>query len=294
MRINTKIAAGGCILAFVFGLAWFAHRSGRNDDAALVRLVRDNVTLDFSVRFTERESAAANRDCAELLEALNALPSHPISSLGALVGTPKRNLAALLAAYPKLAALDAKAFRASLAVEFRPLYRSLKLTPEQIVKFESLMAGHQEEVMDTVTTASSQGLGSDDATIVAVLLQENEEFRTSQMALLGDAGYQQLQQFIRAMPMQGIVHDVADAVALSSSPLTGQEADQLSRILANSNSRFQNGRSADPAAINWSLVLTQAQSVLSKPQFNALQGQYQTTLFAPILAEFRQEENKGQ
>ena len=288
---STTAAAVVCALAIVLGSASLARHSERKDEASLVRLARDNAALDSRVRFTAAEIAAVDRDRAGLRAALKALPAAPVASAGAATLNPEPNFADLLIADPKLADMAAKAYRAGVAGQFRPLYRSLELTPDQIEKFESLMVEHQREAMDTISTARSEGFGSKDATIVALLLQENEELGTSQMALLGDAGYQQLQQFTRAIPVQGIVHNVADAVALSPSPLTGEQADQLSRILANSNSRFLSGGTADPAAIDWSLVLPQAQGALSEPQFKALQGQYQNALFAPILVQFRQQEN---
>ena len=234
-----------------------------------------------------------DRESAELRAGLSAVQGDP----GVPPAAPTRNsrlgFGELLAADPRLADLAAGAYRASLAGEYGPLYRQLELTPAQITSFESLMVEHQREVMDTLATGSSQGLKPSDATIVALLLQENEELGTSQMELLGDPGYQQLQQFTRALPLQGIVREVAGVVALSPSPLTGGQADQLSRILTNSNRAFQSGGNADPAALNWSLVLAQAQGILSEPQFKALQGQYQAALFTPILAQFRQEEAAG-
>ncbi len=294
--MSTRRTAGlvvGGLLAVLLILAGGSRLARARDDAALVRLMRDNVGLDARVRLTQREIAALNRDGAELRAALGAVPGHP----GAPPAAPTRNselsFGDLLAADPRLADLAARAFKVSLAGQYGPLYRRLELSPGQITNFESLLVEHQREVLDTLASGSSQGLQPGDATLVALLLRENEELGTSQMALLGDPGYQQLQLFTRALPLQGIVREVANAVALSPSPLTGEQSDQLTRILTNSNSAFESGDQADPAALNWGLVLAQAEWVLSPSQFKALQGQYQEALFTPILAQFRQQESAG-
>ena len=285
------LAAGG--LACLLGLAWFARLSADRNEQALVRAARDNAALEARARTTAAELAALRRESAQLRAALAPPPARPVPSAPAAGRNFAADLADLVVTDSGLANLSVRALRASIAAQFGRLYSRLGLTPDQIDQFETMLVEHQRELMDIAAGARSQGLRFDDATIVALRLQEDEELGTAELTLLGAGGYQQLQDFTRALPMQRIVLEVANSAALSSSPLTAGQADALTRILTNTNSRFQNGGAADPAAIDWNLVLPEAQGILNETEYQALQGERQSALFQPILNQFRQQEKIG-
>jgi hypothetical protein len=283
--MNAKVisaAALGGGLAIMLGVAGFNRHSAREAKASLELLAKRSDFLNSGIRRAEDRIAGATRDSAEMQAALAAQPIAPRNN--------ERTVPALMAADPKLYALGMKAFQAGLHWKFGPLFRTLNLTPDQIDKFESLESQHEEAQIDIMATASAQGMPFSDPIVAALMSQENGQYQAAQQALLGDTGYQQLQQFNRMAPVMGIVDTVAVSVALTPTPLTGAQSDRLAQILANASSQFQSGGPATPATINWPATLGQAQAILSPAQFAALEGVYDGNQIGQIKTQFYNQE----
>ncbi len=286
------VAFAGITFALALGVKWWGGRSEREAEASLVEVGRRRAELDAGIRRAEEGIAASDRDRLALQAALRASP--PAAS--PLAGPAKSNpgspdVAALLEANPALFALGVRAYRANLGPHFAPLYRKLGLSQTQIGAFEDLMTEHEEEVLDLNATASSQGIENSDPAVLAVRQQEDDQLHAAQIALLGAAGYQQLQQFARAEPVQEIVASVATTVALTSTPLSGAQATELRDFLANSSSSYRSGDPADPATIDWDVALPQAQGILNNPQFGALKAESLKLQVEKIQAQFDQQES---
>ena len=207
---------------------------------------------------------------------------------------PKRaggaDLAALLAANPGLFALGVRVYRANLGLHFGPLYQALRLSPGEIEKFENMMTTHQEQMLDLNAAAQARGLGDTDPAVVGLRQQEDQQLRAEQIALLGHAGFRQLLQFNRAQPVGDIVTNVATTVALTSTPLSAAQAGQLTQFLADASADYQSGSEANPSTINWDQVLFQAQGVLSRAQYDALETEYLKPQLDKMHAQFNEHE----
>ena len=72
------------------------------------------------------------------------------------------------------------------------------------------------------------------------------------------------------MPVRGFLDGFATQVA-ADDPLTGNQADQLERILAEATPAYRDGKRADPATVDWVMVDQQARRVLTPRQFDLWQ-----------------------
>jgi hypothetical protein len=283
-------AVAGATFALALGLMSWGDRSAREAEASLAEIARKRAVLDAGVSRAEERITVNDRDRLALQAALRASPpaSPPVPENK---NPGDANVAALLEANPALFALGVRAYRANLGPHFSPLYRKLGLSPTQIDAFENLMTEHEEEVLDLNATASSQGIENSDPAVLAVRQQEDDQLRAAQIALLGDTGYGQLQQFARAEPVQEIVASVATTVALTSTPLSGAQAAELSDFLANSSSSYRSGDQADPATIDWDVALPQAQAILTDAQYEALRAEYLKPKIKKIQEQFNQQQS---
>lgn len=144
--------------------------------------------------------------------------------------------------------------------------------------------------MDILYTADQQGVPANDSAVRSLMQQDRNEMMASDQAVLGDSGLRQLKQYNRALPVAWVVNQVAMDVALTPTPLSGAQADQLGQILANASATYQGGGAANAATVNWPAALGQAQGILTPTQFAALQAQYYQSQLNPLVAQFRNQE----
>lgn len=182
--------------------------------------------------------------------------------------------------------------RANLGLRYGPLLGQLGLSSEQATKFNDLMAAHTEALLQ-IRLATLPG-GSDTPNAAAPTREAaDEHLRAAQAELLGEAGYRQLQQYERLLPVRYEVEALVGSLALTDTPLGSGQAEQLVQIIANASSAYQRGGTADTPMpgngelltplmlahqsieenIDWSSVLAQARAVLSPDQFAQFENQ---------------------
>ena len=154
--------------------------------------------------------------------------------------------------------------RAQIARNYAAFYRMAKLTPAQIEEFENQT--NAQWLSTTVMTPNS-------------IHPEQPSLPDEQVrAILGEAGFAQLEQFRRMQPVQGVVNEISNLSP--DAPLSRDQSVQLLTIFANATPGYQSGGKADPKTIDWNQVEAQAQSVLTESQLNALRAQSQ---FPPLM-----------
>jgi len=135
--------------------------------------------------------------------------------------------------------------RSQLALKYVPLYHKLGLLPAQTEKFEDLITERDEEKMDLQATAQSQSMVESDPAITSIQERQDADLSKAEIGLLGDTGYQQLQQFDRMQPLEDFVDRyVADFIPPTSTPLTEGQREQLLNVFANA---VNPSRSPSPA-----------------------------------------------
>jgi hypothetical protein len=290
MKSNARLAGLlGIILAVVLAIAWKSHVAARQAEDSVAALSSKRVALQASLQHLQKSVTFDERDNEDTRN-LIAEQKHPRGTIRVTPRITGPQILALVASDPKLFALGMKAYRATVNTNFGRLFRTLNLTPDQIDKFDSLATSHMEAIADILSSATTEGLPMSDPAVGALMRQENSQYQAAQQALLGDAGYQQMQQFNRQQPVTGVVQNVAAQVALTSTPLSAAQADQLTQILANSSPQFMNGGVATPNTINWQTALGQAQAILNPVQFAALQGRYNSIQVNQLMTQFNAQE----
>jgi hypothetical protein len=282
----------GIVLPIALAIAWNSRRAAQEAADSLADLARKRAAVEGSVQHLQKSIAFDERDNGDIRASISA-QREAASPRGRIRVTPRLTGAqrlALVAADPKLFALGMKAYQSSLNTIYGQMFRTLNLPPEEVTKFKSLAAAHMEAIVDILSSASTQGMQLNDPAVGTLMKDENTQFDAAQKSLLGDAAYQQMQQLNRQMPVSGVAYNVATQVALTSTPLSTAQADQLTQILANSSTQYQNGGYATPNTINWPTALGQAQALLTPTQFQALQGRYNSIQVNQLMTQFNAQQ----
>jgi hypothetical protein len=202
------------------------------------------------------------------------------------------NAFATLSSNPEFQKLMAIQMKGRLAQTFGPLFKSLNLSPDQLNQFQTLLADKQQAMMDTLQAAREQGINprEDPDGFKALMTQAVAQTDQSIQQVLGDAGFQQYQQYQQTLPERNVVNSLQQQLSYTQTPLTDDEASQMVALLAqnqpqragNGTAGTTNGGTPGPgfmALINGggnakvtNDAITQAASVLSAPQVSALQA----------------------
>jgi hypothetical protein len=166
--------------------------------------------------------------------------------------------------------------RAWLKLRYAGFYRKEGLSPEQIVRFEDLSVNHFLRKQDIVATAQAENIPYSDPAIAELEKQENRQFQDEIAGALGSQISGEFAQYQRTGP----VSEVADALAGNTffvDALSAQQADQLTRILAENSAGYQSGGDASIDDLNIPAAFAQAQAILTPIQLAALRNLYDGT-----------------
>jgi hypothetical protein len=192
--------------------------------------------------------------------------------------------AAFLVAHPEVKAAFTANMRANIAILFGPLFRSLRLGPEEIAAFE-----------DVMLAAGSRTLlgGEKDGTRVTY------EFSTADSAVspqdteaqirgvLGADGYAQYCDFQTTARMRGSLGRAAQQLYFKSEPLTSAQTEQLAQIARQAQT---SGGSTLIEGMPWDAVIDGAQAVLSPAQLEALRGLRQQAYYMQLQSQAMMQE----
>jgi len=155
--------------------------------------------------------------------------------------------------------------RMDLELNLRPEFEILGLSPVQWEKYASLMIERGESLADARGAAHAQGLAGADyrAAVHNVVDAVDTEIR----GVVGDQAFQRLQDFNDALQLRQEVQSFANNLLGTDISLSTDQETQLEKLLANNRSALpsvEEGAFFVPNAI-----VTQAQGILSAPQFAA-------------------------
>ena len=278
------------ILAIALCVGYGGLHAARMAEASRIRVAKKRAALVVETHRFE-EITAAKRLQLGGVEALRRESPWTVTA-GKHDSPSGRNRGAVTASSAYVIRLELTAYRARLANTFGSLYQSLGLTPAEIDAFEASLTSYVETLLDLRAVAASDGLDEAGPEIAALTKQANEELRGEQIALLGGAGYQQLQQFERVLPLQNFVLGLARFSGFPPEPLTEDQVQKLTAVLANASEGYQSGAPANPASVDWDAALAQAQGILTEAQFQRLKTAVSLTQVDGFRARFF-EGNQG-
>ncbi len=196
-----------------------------------------------------------------------------------------------LAANPEFQRLLALQMKSRISATYGALFKSLNLSPDQLAQFQSLLADKQQALMDTLQAAREQGINprTDPDGFKTLVNQSISQVDASIQQALGDANYQQYQQYQQTLPERNTVNSLQQQLSYTQTPLTDDEANQMVQLLAQNQPQragsgtagTTTGGDGGPSLMN--LVngggtakitpeaVTAASGVLSAPQLSVLQ-----------------------
>ncbi|HEY5228945.1 MAG TPA: hypothetical protein VIJ19_10400, partial [Opitutaceae bacterium] len=159
-------------------------------------------------------------------------PGGRFGAFAALSGNPE---------FQKLMSIEMKG---RISATYGALFKSLNLSPEQLSQFQGLLADKQQAMMDTLQAAREQGINprEDPDGFKSLMTQAVAATDQNIQQMLGDAGFQQYQQYQQTLPERNTVNSLQQSLSYTQTPLTDDEANQMIALLAqNQPQRAGNG-----------------------------------------------------
>jgi|SRR5882724_9852609 len=249
-----------------FVLAWRAAHMAHLTEAAVADVARRKPGLEERILRVIGQRLALERERAELQSALDQLRAtprkRPSLPYGVVEVVPPALAAAQAAVHklpwrdlvlqkdPKLQALYLRAEPVRVATHYGSFFQLRGLSADEVEKFKGLMLENDERMLDLKVTAGSMSLQESDPALAQLQQQTADRLRAGQIDLLGEQGYQQLQQYERAMPARDFVTTLAGSLAFAESPLNTRQAEQLVQFMVNGDPAYRDGGKADPPALS--------------------------------------------
>lgn len=225
----------------------------------------------------ESELAAAKRPSAERAAAPAAKPV-PVNS--APTPTPvadspasgPRAASSLLEWLedPKVQVLYNANERAGLAQTYGPFFQSHHLSPAQIDKLSDLIVRSRAHTFDMSEINRTKGIPFNDPAMVAQRQQGEAEVQAGMTEVLGASGYAELKDYARALEIHTFVGKIAGTAAVEGMPITLEQADALTQVLANACPMYAMGGPANLSRVDWKVAEAKAQDILSPQQIKLL------------------------
>jgi hypothetical protein len=274
---TTQMASALAALAAVVTLGLALHQHARAGAAERAFAAADRelaLSLDRLEQWKNqsRETAAESVRLEKASASLRAArisatpPNHEAGgqrrlAAGAMAsGASPRADRSLLRSDPVARQAFADWFKALTELRFGPLFLTLGLSSEKINALEELMMQRDIYTSGTVLTLRPESVTPDQVT-------------QSMRDLLGEEGFQQIASYGSTSLVRLVTDGLAGNLYNSPEPLSPEQADELTQILANSSPPGQAGRTPRPADINWDAVLPQAEGILSPAQFAVLKNE---------------------
>jgi hypothetical protein len=239
-------------VAVVAGASW-ALRLERRESAALALMQRTELARQLELR--RAGDAAAGRLAAVTRRRRELQAAVPAPRVGAAEAVGPK-MAAAMAAFakmpfreialeknPDLQARYLRSRRAEWTAKYGALWQKLQLNPAQIDRFVANLTEAAARELDLSGAQRAQGLEDSDGAVTRLRREAANRAEAAQRELLGDAGFQQLQQYEMALPMRDVVDGLATTLVFLDAPLSAAQAEKLTRVLVEANVGYRrNGR----------------------------------------------------
>ncbi len=292
-------------LAVLGGLVWRDLRATREAERAREEILARVTGAAADRRQVEQRLAAAGEEKNRAQAALDALKQKPMTPAAKTPTVAVREQGSILAIIRNEP--DAEAFyiasqRADLAAKYGPLIRALKLTPEAAAKFQDAFIKKEEDQMDLAALLRMPGGETNGKALMEFQAKSQADYEASQRAVLGETGYQQLQDYERTASTRSMISAVAGVAAVECAPFTPQQADALVQVIAGASENYRKGYQANHNDVDWSAVEAQARTILSPEQFTIFTtmdpgpsraGLLQTRMYALVAKATKTEATKN-
>lgn len=156
---------------------------------------------------------------------------------------------------PEMQRLMAIQQKGQLDSRYAALFKNLKLSPEQLDKFKTLLVEKQTALQDVLAAARSQGINlrDDPESFQKMVAQTQAEVDNSIKAMLGEEGFAKYQNYQETIPQRSVVNQLQQSLSYTGSPLSDAQAEQLVQILAQTAPKSSGGAEPMNVAITASI-----------------------------------------
>jgi RNA polymerase sigma factor (sigma-70 family) len=285
MSTTKTIAAAGVALALAIGFTIHEANRSHTAEASLTTGQRNLSGLREQVNRSQQRAAeaeellaAARKGDAQRAaeEAQLSGEAEKVASKPDPIGTGRQ----FLAAHPETATMITGYAGTMVTVRYRELFKRLDLTPSQIEQFRSLSLQME---------AGVRGYTSSQEPAVEINIGDltRKQIENQIRELLGPSGYAQYEDLDRNL--RGQTRQLAAQIVrgdyFSDAPLTTEQANRLTEIVAQNSPDFRQGRWVNVANLDWDKTLTEAASVLPARQLAALTDLREKNLFDQAMGQ---------
>ncbi len=272
---STKIATSAAV-ALACASGFWIHRNYAEWSSARAELGSRTAAYDAAVKTFEAGARSNSPSSASPIAAtvtpksataVTRAASRDVPRTPSAVGRPvsagaspaPRNVNWELSRNPEVRAALAGWIKSALRSNNAAFYRLANLTPEQIAAFEDLSLEYDINMGAVVLTLRPES---------KTVAQVNDDIHR----LLGDANFELMQDYAKTKFVRAVTTGLAGYAYNSDAPLSAAQADQLTRIFAESSPKYAAGVPPFPADIDWSIALPRAKAILTSSQHEALTG----------------------
>jgi hypothetical protein len=268
-RTRVMIAAGA-VVGVVVVASWWANldaaAAGTLEHEAATAATRQE-RLTRALQRAEQQLAAAEQERSDLRGKLAGL--QPPGGKASATGEPPPKRADWLTRMktdPKMQALDLAGDRAMLTAEYAAFYRAHHLSPDQVAKFEEVMARMQGRQMDIDAVVATEHLRPDDPAIGKLRSDATKEYAEAMRDLLGPDWASACEGYDRTLNVRGAVCGLQGVAINAGVPFTPDQAERLTQVLAEASPSYRTGHWARAGEVDWDKVAEAASEFLSADQ----------------------------
>ncbi len=178
-------------------------------------------------------------------------------------------------AHPDYVKLSVEKYRAGLGLQCGPLYKMLRLTPEQIARFEANRTEFQQVTQELYSAAVAKGVSVSTPGIMGLAREPVVALERELKEILGEPGYAHYTSYKRAESGLEVVTTVAGNLFRTDTPLTPQQGEELTQAVVGATKSVPTapGSKVVRFETDWTAVAAQAQGALTAQQlavFNAV------------------------
>jgi hypothetical protein len=236
---NTTVVILALAVALLVVLAFRDAASARQARTALDTAVAERDALRERLAQAEQERQNLSMENASLRATAAQAPAAPAGAPQFKTFTralPRGRIGGPMEAFdsPEMRQLMALEQKGRLDGRYATLFQALRLPPEKLEQLKQLLVDKQNAMMDVMAAAHRQNLfeGGNAADVPGLMRREQDAIDSNIRELLGDAAFEEYQDYERTRAQRGLVDQLANRLSYTDNPLTPQQSQAMVDLLA--------------------------------------------------------------
>ncbi len=239
----------------------------RADDAHLLTVEREQTRLREEIRRATESAETSERLVAELAAKIAKLPAKPVvAPMASRSQSP--TLVEFMEKSPELTRLWRQRTRAGERLTYGAMFVTHGFSSEEIERFGDILNEHNLRSEDIWRAAAAHNVTHGDPVLETLRKEEDARYRESLTAALGAVRAQEIREYDRKIRPRQLTDGLAASVAFTA-PLTREQADRFTQIIAEATPSYVEGGDADSRKVDWAQVDAKARMILTPAQFTA-------------------------